>query len=271
MRSLIGDAQWRVQHDAIADAFRDHCVHDLGIDVRREVDDLFKQALPLVNTVPMDELKDLVPDAELSLPAFNIVTGSYDRRSLKSTLLKCKTMRGNTGGAKATKAPPVHDPRPNSQPGVEAEEGPAIPRAEDGRRARPGGGWVTDRSESAERAWHDLPHHDGYAKIDKHGDASVIWEQRMRGNPWRNIYRDRTYGWRIVIRMLRWLRMHNHPRNVSGRRGARRRSCSTKARRTGGEADGRRSFGVRQRTSDDIRRPDPVHVEGSALRATPAP
>lgn len=34
----------------------------------------------------------------------------------------------------------------------------------------------------------------GYAKIDKHGDASVIWEQRMRGNPWRNIYRDRTYG-----------------------------------------------------------------------------
>mmetsp|Transcript_1348 Transcript_1348/g.3392 ORF Transcript_1348/g.3392 Transcript_1348/m.3392 type:complete len:325 (-) Transcript_1348:290-1264(-) len=38
----------------------------------------------------------------------------------------------------------------------------------------------------------------------------------MRGNPWRNIYRDRTYGWRIVIRMLRWLRMHNHPVNVSG-------------------------------------------------------
>eukprot|EP00873_Tetraselmis_striata_P005474 jgi/Tetstr1/425738/TSEL_016158.t1 len=54
-----GDAHWRVQHDAIADAFRDHCVHDL----------------------------------ELSLPAFNIVTGSYDPRSLKSTLLEFKTMR----------------------------------------------------------------------------------------------------------------------------------------------------------------------------------
>eukprot|EP00873_Tetraselmis_striata_P001303 jgi/Tetstr1/421567/TSEL_012511.t1 len=88
-----GDAHWRVQHDAIADAFRDHCVHDLGIKVRREVDDLFQQAVPLGNTVPMDELKDLVPDAELSLPAFNVVTGSYDPRSLKSTQLEFKTMR----------------------------------------------------------------------------------------------------------------------------------------------------------------------------------
>eukprot|EP00873_Tetraselmis_striata_P013283 jgi/Tetstr1/433547/TSEL_022815.t1 len=35
-----GDAHWRVQHDAIANAFRDHCFHDLGIAVRREVDDL---------------------------------------------------------------------------------------------------------------------------------------------------------------------------------------------------------------------------------------
>eukprot|EP00873_Tetraselmis_striata_P013879 jgi/Tetstr1/434143/TSEL_002467.t1 len=88
-----GDAHWRVQHDAIADAFRDHCVHDLGIAVRREVDDLFQQAVPLGNTVPRDELNDLVPDAELSLPAFNVVTGSYDPRSLKSTLLEFKTMR----------------------------------------------------------------------------------------------------------------------------------------------------------------------------------
>eukprot|EP00873_Tetraselmis_striata_P008172 jgi/Tetstr1/428436/TSEL_018450.t1 len=88
-----GDAHWRVQHDAIADAFRDHCVHDLGIAVRREVDDLFQQAVPLGNTVPRDELKDLVPDAELSLPAFNVVTGSYDPRSLKSTLTEFKTMR----------------------------------------------------------------------------------------------------------------------------------------------------------------------------------
>eukprot|EP00873_Tetraselmis_striata_P041767 jgi/Tetstr1/462031/TSEL_007102.t1 len=88
-----GDAHWRVHHDAIADAFRDHCVHDLGIAVRREVDDLFQQAVPLGNTVPRDELKDLVPDADLSLPAFNVVTGSYDPRSLKSTLLEFKTMR----------------------------------------------------------------------------------------------------------------------------------------------------------------------------------
>eukprot|EP00873_Tetraselmis_striata_P043337 jgi/Tetstr1/463601/TSEL_000754.t1 len=88
-----GDAHWRVQHDAIADAFRNHCVHDLGIAVWREVDDLFQQALPLGNTVPRDELKDLVPDGELSLPAFNVVTGSYDPRSLKSMLLEFKTMR----------------------------------------------------------------------------------------------------------------------------------------------------------------------------------
>eukprot|EP00873_Tetraselmis_striata_P021284 jgi/Tetstr1/441548/TSEL_029777.t1 len=97
-----GDAHLRVHHDAIADAFRDHCVHDLGIAVRREVDDLFQQAVPLGNTVPRDELKDLVPDAELSLPAFNVVTGSYDPRSLKSTLLEFKTMRY---GVKYTSVP----------------------------------------------------------------------------------------------------------------------------------------------------------------------
>eukprot|EP00873_Tetraselmis_striata_P009597 jgi/Tetstr1/429861/TSEL_019727.t1 len=87
-----GDAHRRVQHDSIADAFRDHCVHDLRIAVRREVDDLFQKAVPYGNTVPGDELKDLVPDAELSLPVFNVVTGSYDPRSLKSTLLEFKTM-----------------------------------------------------------------------------------------------------------------------------------------------------------------------------------
>eukprot|EP00873_Tetraselmis_striata_P021826 jgi/Tetstr1/442090/TSEL_003173.t1 len=65
----------------------------MGIVVRREVDDLFQQAVPLGNTVPMDELKDLVPDAELSRPAFNVVTGSYDPRSLKPSLLEFKTMR----------------------------------------------------------------------------------------------------------------------------------------------------------------------------------
>eukprot|EP00873_Tetraselmis_striata_P039973 jgi/Tetstr1/460237/TSEL_000473.t1 len=63
-----------------------------GIAVRREVDDLFQQAVPLGDTASRDELKDLVPDAELSLPAFNVVTGSYDPRSLKSTLLEFKTM-----------------------------------------------------------------------------------------------------------------------------------------------------------------------------------
>eukprot|EP00873_Tetraselmis_striata_P006464 jgi/Tetstr1/426728/TSEL_001665.t1 len=50
-------------------------------------------AVPLGNTVIRKELKDLVPDAELSLPEFNVVTGSYDPRSLKSTLLEFKTMR----------------------------------------------------------------------------------------------------------------------------------------------------------------------------------
>eukprot|EP00873_Tetraselmis_striata_P018988 jgi/Tetstr1/439252/TSEL_027694.t1 len=68
-------------------------VATLSIAVRREVDDLFQQAVPLGNTVPRDELKDLVPDAKLSLPAFNVVTGSYDPRSLKSALLEFKTMR----------------------------------------------------------------------------------------------------------------------------------------------------------------------------------
>eukprot|EP00873_Tetraselmis_striata_P027620 jgi/Tetstr1/447884/TSEL_035193.t1 len=88
-----GDAHRRVQHDAIADAFRDHCVYDMGIDVRLEVDDLFRQTVPLNNTVPRDEFKDLVSDAQPSFPAFNVVTGSYDPRSLKSTLLEFKTMR----------------------------------------------------------------------------------------------------------------------------------------------------------------------------------
>eukprot|EP00873_Tetraselmis_striata_P036720 jgi/Tetstr1/456984/TSEL_043649.t1 len=55
-----GDAHWRVQqHDPIADAFRDHFSHDPGIVVSHEVDDLFKQAVPLGNTVPRDEVKDL--------------------------------------------------------------------------------------------------------------------------------------------------------------------------------------------------------------------
>eukprot|EP00873_Tetraselmis_striata_P001218 jgi/Tetstr1/421482/TSEL_012430.t1 len=87
------DAHRRVHHDAIADGFRDHCVHDLEIVVRREMDDLSHHAVPLGNTVPRDELKDMVPDGELSLPAFNVVTGSYEPRGLKSTLLVFKIMR----------------------------------------------------------------------------------------------------------------------------------------------------------------------------------
>eukprot|EP00873_Tetraselmis_striata_P039264 jgi/Tetstr1/459528/TSEL_004894.t1 len=66
-------------------AFLDHANNSR---LRNEV-----QCLSLGNTVPRDELKDLVPDAELSLPAFNVVTGSYDPRSLKSTRLEFKTMR----------------------------------------------------------------------------------------------------------------------------------------------------------------------------------
>eukprot|EP00873_Tetraselmis_striata_P001649 jgi/Tetstr1/421913/TSEL_012813.t1 len=59
----------------------------------RWLNDLFQHAVPLGNTVPMDEIKDLVPDAEPSLPAFNVVTGSFDPRSLKPTLLEFNTMR----------------------------------------------------------------------------------------------------------------------------------------------------------------------------------
>eukprot|EP00873_Tetraselmis_striata_P045578 jgi/Tetstr1/465842/TSEL_010462.t1 len=40
-----------------------------------------------------DGINDLVPDAELSLPAFSVVTGSYDLRSLKPMPLEFKTMR----------------------------------------------------------------------------------------------------------------------------------------------------------------------------------
>eukprot|EP00873_Tetraselmis_striata_P044498 jgi/Tetstr1/464762/TSEL_009509.t1 len=87
-----------------AHAFRDHCVHDRGIAIHHEVDDLFKQGVTLCNTVPRDELKDLVPDAELSLPAFNVGTGNYDPRSLKPTLVEFKTIQY---GVKDTAVPRV--------------------------------------------------------------------------------------------------------------------------------------------------------------------
>eukprot|EP00873_Tetraselmis_striata_P034491 jgi/Tetstr1/454755/TSEL_041639.t1 len=69
----------------------DHANHSR---LQNEVDDLFYQAVLLGNsTVPMDELKDMMPDAKRSLPTFNVVTGSYDPRSLKPALLEFKTMR----------------------------------------------------------------------------------------------------------------------------------------------------------------------------------
>eukprot|EP00873_Tetraselmis_striata_P003728 jgi/Tetstr1/423992/TSEL_014603.t1 len=67
--------------------------------------DLYGDALvnlPAPGDAHWDELKDLVPDAELSLPAFNVVTGSCDPRSLKSTLLEFETMRY---GVKYTSVP----------------------------------------------------------------------------------------------------------------------------------------------------------------------
>eukprot|EP00873_Tetraselmis_striata_P011835 jgi/Tetstr1/432099/TSEL_021570.t1 len=39
---------------------------------------LQNEAVPLGNTVPSAELKDMMPDAELSLSAFNVVTGNCD-------------------------------------------------------------------------------------------------------------------------------------------------------------------------------------------------
>eukprot|EP00873_Tetraselmis_striata_P044144 jgi/Tetstr1/464408/TSEL_009201.t2 len=86
METLTG--VYNTTHAIAGRAFHDHCVHDLGFAVRREVDDLFRQAVPLGNIVPMDELKDLVLDAELSFPAFNDVIGS-----LKPMLPEFKSMR----------------------------------------------------------------------------------------------------------------------------------------------------------------------------------
>eukprot|EP00873_Tetraselmis_striata_P020153 jgi/Tetstr1/440417/TSEL_028751.t1 len=54
---------------------------------------LHNEAVSPGNTVPRDEVQDLVPDAELSLPAFTVVTESYDSRSLKPTQLEFETMR----------------------------------------------------------------------------------------------------------------------------------------------------------------------------------
>eukprot|EP00873_Tetraselmis_striata_P008519 jgi/Tetstr1/428783/TSEL_018770.t1 len=48
--------------------------------------------MPLGKNVPIDELKDLVPNAKLSLPGLNDATGSFNsRRSLNPTLLELKT------------------------------------------------------------------------------------------------------------------------------------------------------------------------------------
>eukprot|EP00873_Tetraselmis_striata_P007399 jgi/Tetstr1/427663/TSEL_017788.t1 len=62
------------------------------VEMEMEMDDLFHHAMPLRDTVPWDGLKDMVPDSELSLLAFNVVTESCDSRSLKPTLLEYETM-----------------------------------------------------------------------------------------------------------------------------------------------------------------------------------
>eukprot|EP00873_Tetraselmis_striata_P025516 jgi/Tetstr1/445780/TSEL_033427.t1 len=49
--------------------------------------------MPLGNIEPTHELKDMVPDVELFLSAFRVVTTRYDSRSLQPTLLEFKTMR----------------------------------------------------------------------------------------------------------------------------------------------------------------------------------
>eukprot|EP00873_Tetraselmis_striata_P045786 jgi/Tetstr1/466050/TSEL_010637.t1 len=64
------------------------------------------------NPVVTDFLAELLHDPDpmlaeaLSLPTFNVVTGSYDPRSLKSTLLEFKTMRY---GVKYTAVPRATD------------------------------------------------------------------------------------------------------------------------------------------------------------------
>eukprot|EP00873_Tetraselmis_striata_P028680 jgi/Tetstr1/448944/TSEL_036170.t1 len=91
-RAAVREAWGRLQAATARDlSDADACM----MEREAEVDDLFQQAVPLGNnTVPTDGLKDAVPDAELSLRAVNVVTGSYDRpRSVKSTVLEFKTMR----------------------------------------------------------------------------------------------------------------------------------------------------------------------------------
>eukprot|EP00873_Tetraselmis_striata_P003206 jgi/Tetstr1/423470/TSEL_014151.t1 len=84
---------WTVAIPIARTVLTPHELREASLYGGRWMDDLFHQAVPLGNTVPMDDLKDLVPDAELSLPAFNVVTGRCDPRSLKSTMLEFKTMR----------------------------------------------------------------------------------------------------------------------------------------------------------------------------------
>eukprot|EP00873_Tetraselmis_striata_P044324 jgi/Tetstr1/464588/TSEL_009344.t1 len=93
---------WTVAIPIARTAMTPHELQEVSRYGGRWMIDLFQQAVPLGNTVPRDELKDLVPDAELSLPAFNVVTRSYDPQSLKSTLLEFKTMRY---GVKYTSVP----------------------------------------------------------------------------------------------------------------------------------------------------------------------
>lgn len=77
-----------MQQESIADAFRDHCVHALGIHVRRKAGDLSQQAVPVGNTIPREEPKDMAPNVELFNVPFIVVTGSYDSRALTPSLME---------------------------------------------------------------------------------------------------------------------------------------------------------------------------------------
>eukprot|EP00873_Tetraselmis_striata_P012756 jgi/Tetstr1/433020/TSEL_022357.t1 len=54
---------WTVAISTARTVMTPHELREVGMDVRREVDDVFQQEAPFGNTVPRDELKDLVPDA----------------------------------------------------------------------------------------------------------------------------------------------------------------------------------------------------------------
>eukprot|EP00873_Tetraselmis_striata_P020145 jgi/Tetstr1/440409/TSEL_028743.t1 len=72
----------------------------------------------------MDELKDLVPDAEFSLPAFNVVTGSYYSRSLTPTLLEFKNAFRTVSRVLVIAADNSYPPPPPPPPVALCRRGP---------------------------------------------------------------------------------------------------------------------------------------------------